>query len=86
MQTQVRSVPSRPKASDIPGIWARPHGEAYYTWLVKAGTTTNATPDELHKLGVEQKPAGADGQDLRPVADNDESALARLEDAIDTVT
>ena len=38
------------------------------------------------ELGVEQKPAGADGQDLRPVADNDESALARLEDAIDTVT
>jgi uncharacterized protein (DUF885 family) len=47
----------RPKASDVPGVWARPNGEAYYTWLVKAGTTTNATPEELHKLGVEQNAA-----------------------------
>jgi uncharacterized protein (DUF885 family) len=47
----------RPKASDVPGVWARPDGEAYYAWLVKAGTTTNATPDELHKLGVEQNAA-----------------------------
>jgi len=47
----------RPKASDVPGIWARPDGEAYYAWLVKAGTTTNASPEELHKLGVEQNAA-----------------------------
>ncbi|WP_420138794.1 DUF885 domain-containing protein [Sphingomonas sp.] len=47
----------RSKASDVPGIWARPGGEAYYTWLVKAGTTTNATPDELHRLGIEQNAA-----------------------------
>jgi uncharacterized protein (DUF885 family) len=45
---------ARPKASDVPGVWARPHGDAYYAWLVKAGTTTNATPDELHRLGVAQ--------------------------------
>ena len=48
---------ARPKASDVPGIWQRPGGEAYYSWLVKAGTTTNATPDELHRLGVEQNKA-----------------------------
>jgi uncharacterized protein (DUF885 family) len=47
----------RPKASDVPGVWARPNGEAHYAWLVKAGTTTNATPDELHRLGVEQNAA-----------------------------
>jgi len=47
----------RPKASDVPGVWARPNGEAYYSWLVKAGTTTNYSPDELHKLGVEQNKA-----------------------------
>jgi len=47
----------RPKASDVPGVWARPDGEAYYAWLIKAGTTTNITPDELHKLGVEQNKA-----------------------------
>jgi uncharacterized protein (DUF885 family) len=48
---------ARAKASDVPGVWARPNGEAYYAWLVKAGTTTNATPDELHRLGVEQNAA-----------------------------
>jgi uncharacterized protein (DUF885 family) len=47
----------RAKASDAPGVWARPDGEAYYSWLVKAGTTTNASPEELHKLGVEQNAA-----------------------------
>jgi len=44
---------ARPKASDVPGVWQRPNGEAYYDWLVKAGTTTNYAPDELHKFGVE---------------------------------
>jgi uncharacterized protein (DUF885 family) len=47
----------RPRASDVPGVWQRPDGDAYYRWLVKAGTTTNATPDELHALGVEQNKA-----------------------------
>ncbi|WP_294391033.1 DUF885 family protein [uncultured Sphingomonas sp.] len=44
----------RAKASDVPGISARPDGEAYYAWLVKAGTTTTYSPEELHRLGVEQ--------------------------------
>jgi uncharacterized protein (DUF885 family) len=47
----------RPKASDVPGVWARPDGEAYYGWLIKAGTTTNITPDALHKLGIAQNAA-----------------------------
>ncbi|WP_404712443.1 DUF885 domain-containing protein [Sphingomonas sp. MMS24-J13] len=47
-----RSV--RAQASDVPGIWQRPGGEDYYTWLVKAGTTTTYSPDELHKLGLDQ--------------------------------
>ncbi len=44
-------------ASEIPGIWQRPHGEDWYGWLVKAGTTTNATPDEIHALGLAQSKA-----------------------------
>ena len=43
----------RPKAGDTPGIGAIPHGEDYYRWLVRAGTTTNYTPDELHAMGLE---------------------------------
>ena len=38
------------------------------------------------ELGVEQEPAGAHRQHLRPVADDDQGALVGLEDAIDTVT
>ncbi len=49
--------PARAKAVDTPGVWARPNGEAYYSWLVKAGTTTTRSPDELHQLGVEQNAA-----------------------------
>jgi uncharacterized protein (DUF885 family) len=45
---------ARPKATDVPGVWARPNGDAYYSWLVKAGTTTDYAPDELHRMGVEQ--------------------------------
>jgi len=47
----------RAKANDAPGVWAIPHGDEYYAWLVKAGTTTAYAPDELHKLGVEQNKA-----------------------------
>ena len=47
----------RAGASETPGLWERKDGEAYYRWLVKAGTTTNATPDEIHALGVEQNRA-----------------------------
>ncbi|UAK25052.1 DUF885 domain-containing protein [Sphingomonas nostoxanthinifaciens] len=45
---------TRAKATDAPGVWACKDGDAYYAWLVKAATTTNYSPDELHKLGVEQ--------------------------------
>jgi uncharacterized protein (DUF885 family) len=47
----------RAQASDVPGVWQRPGGEAYYSWLVKAGTTTTYSPGELHKLGIEQNAA-----------------------------
>ncbi|MFA5965735.1 MAG: DUF885 family protein [Sphingomonas sp.] len=44
----------RPKAIATPGIWARPGGDGWYRWLVKAGTTTNETPEALHQLGLAQ--------------------------------
>ena len=41
-------------ATNDPGMWARPHGEEYYRWALKASTTTTLTPDEIHELGLEQ--------------------------------
>jgi uncharacterized protein (DUF885 family) len=38
-------------ATDDPGISARPEGEAFYRWALKASTTTSMTPDEIHELG-----------------------------------
>jgi len=47
----------RPQASPEPGLWQRPHGEDYYRWLVRAGTTTTETPEAIHALGLEQNRA-----------------------------
>jgi uncharacterized protein (DUF885 family) len=33
------------------GMWARPHGDEYYRWALKASTTTTMSPDEIHELG-----------------------------------
>lgn len=36
------------------GLWSIPDGEAYYKFLVKRMTTTDLTPDEIHRIGVDQ--------------------------------
>ena len=41
----------RAAATSDPGIWARPHGDEYYRWALKASTTTTMSPDEIHELG-----------------------------------
>jgi len=41
-------------ANAIPGIWSRPGGEDYYRWALKASTTTDMSPDEVHRMGVER--------------------------------
>ena len=38
-------------ATDEPGIAARPRGDDFYRWALKASTTTTMTPDEIHELG-----------------------------------
>ena len=35
-----------------PGLWARPHGDEWYAWALRASTTTRRTPDEVHALGM----------------------------------
>jgi uncharacterized protein (DUF885 family) len=41
----------RAVATDDAGMWARPHGEEYYQWALKASTTTDMTSDEVHEMG-----------------------------------
>jgi uncharacterized protein (DUF885 family) len=38
-------------AKNDPGISARPHGDAFYQWALKASTTTTMSADEIHELG-----------------------------------
>jgi uncharacterized protein (DUF885 family) len=41
----------RAGATSDAGMWARPHGDQYYRWALKASTTTEMTPDEIHDMG-----------------------------------
>lgn len=44
----------RAKATSEAGAWKLPDGDAYYRWLLEVGTTTRMTPEEVHRLGLEQ--------------------------------
>ena len=44
----------RTRATMDAGMWARPHGEEFYRWALRASTTTMMTPDEIHKMGLDQ--------------------------------
>src|SRR6185503_19914037 len=41
----------RAVATNDAGIWARPRGDEYYKWALKASTTTTMSPDEIHEMG-----------------------------------
>lgn len=43
-----------PKATMDAGLWARPFGNEWYAWGLRASTTTRMTPDEVHKTGLEE--------------------------------
>ena len=38
-------------ATNDAGIWARPRGDEFYHWALKASTTTAMSPDEIHETG-----------------------------------
>jgi len=40
-----------PKATMDAGMWARPGGDEWYAWGLRASTTTRMTPDEIHAMG-----------------------------------
>ncbi len=55
LQRQVEELEAERKlATDDAGMWARPQGEDYYRWALKAGTTTTMSPQEIHAMGQEQ--------------------------------
>ncbi|NIJ07557.1 uncharacterized protein (DUF885 family) [Sphingomonas vulcanisoli] len=45
---------ARAEATSAPGVDKLRDGADYYAWVLRAGTTTNATPDEVHTLGQQQ--------------------------------
>jgi uncharacterized protein (DUF885 family) len=58
LQAQVDTLKAqRAKAGHDAGVWRLPNGEAYYRWLLKQGTTTTLSPDEVHRMGLEQNKA-----------------------------
>jgi len=44
----------RPKATGDAGAWKLPMGEAFYAGALAFQTTTRRTPEEVHKLGLDQ--------------------------------
>ncbi|RYD47857.1 MAG: DUF885 domain-containing protein, partial [Sphingomonadales bacterium] len=44
----------RKRATSDAGVWKFRDGDAYYAWALSAGTTTTMTPDEVHKMGLDQ--------------------------------
>ncbi|WDI31460.1 DUF885 family protein [Hyphococcus flavus] len=55
MERQIAALEAlEAQATDSAGVWAQPDGEAYYTWALKAATTTTMTPDEVHQMGLDE--------------------------------
>lgn len=43
-----------PKATTNHGVWSLPDGENYYALEVERNTTTKATPEQIHQLGLRE--------------------------------
>ncbi len=43
-----------PHGRTEPGVWSLADGNAYYKFLVRRSTTTDLTPDAIHKIGEQQ--------------------------------
>ncbi|MCH7629962.1 MAG: DUF885 domain-containing protein [Proteobacteria bacterium] len=44
----------RARATSDAGMAARPGGDAFYAWALKASTTTTLSPDEIHQIGLDE--------------------------------
>ncbi|MRR08946.1 DUF885 domain-containing protein, partial [bacterium] len=45
---------SRSRADSAAGVWSMPQGDAYYRWCLRNHTTTDLSPDQVHKLGLRE--------------------------------
>jgi uncharacterized protein (DUF885 family) len=43
-----------PKATMDAGMWARPNGDEFYAWALRASTTTRMSPEEVHQMGLSE--------------------------------
>lgn len=54
LDAQIAAVKAaRGKAVHDAGVWRLKDGDAYYAFAAKVGTTTNMTPDEIHRIGLD---------------------------------
>lgn len=44
----------RARATGEAGVWRLPQGDAYYALALRYGTSTDRTPDDVHRLGLTQ--------------------------------
>lgn len=55
LDSQIEAVKAaRAKATDDAGVWKIKDGDAWYKLGLQISTTTNMTPEEIHKVGQEQ--------------------------------
>lgn len=55
LQRQIAALEAlAPRANSDAGIWAKPDGDAYYDWTIRASTTTRMSPDEVHQMGLDE--------------------------------
>jgi uncharacterized protein (DUF885 family) len=45
------------RSSHDAGVWRLPRGGDYYSWLLREGTSTSLTADQIHAIGLEQNKA-----------------------------
>jgi uncharacterized protein (DUF885 family) len=45
------------QANHDAGVWRLPRGGDYYAWLLREGTSTALTADQIHQMGLEQNKA-----------------------------
>lgn len=43
-----------PHGRSEPGVWALPEGEPRYAYAVKESTTTDLTPEQIHRIGLQE--------------------------------